>query len=151
MSNKCCIILHNLNKGLQCTWLLTKSNLELWWIKNISWDKHRCASFCMRSSIFVYLITQNEWKWMYVLSCIIVARESLPIFYIFKRKQFWQNFIEKCETGTIMTMQPKAWMTTILFEKWISHFIAFIQVCKGNLTTTNHHLLILDDQFTSYY
>jgi len=35
-------------------------------------------------------------------------------------------------------------MTTILFEKWISHFITFIQLHGGNLNTTNHPLLVLD-------
>jgi hypothetical protein len=35
-------------------------------------------------------------------------------------------------------------MTTILFEKWISHFITSIQVHGGNLNIINHHLLVLD-------
>jgi hypothetical protein len=43
-----------------------------------------------------------------------------------------------------MAMQPKAWMTAIFFEKWISHFITFIQACKYNLNTSKYHLLVLD-------
>jgi len=35
-------------------------------------------------------------------------------------------------------------MTTIIFEKWISHFITSIQVHGGNLNIINHHLLVLD-------
>jgi hypothetical protein len=32
------------------------------------------------------------------------------------------------------------------FEKWISHFITFIQAHEYNLNTTNYHLLVLDGQ-----
>jgi hypothetical protein len=35
-------------------------------------------------------------------------------------------------------------MMTILFDKWISHIIPFVQTHKGNLFTMNHHLLILN-------
>jgi hypothetical protein len=42
-----------------------------------------------------------------------------------------------------MVMQLKAWMT--LFNKWISHFIVYIQNFGGNLCLTNHNLFILDD------
>jgi hypothetical protein len=45
-----------------------------------------------------------------------------------------------------MAMQLKVWMTAIFFEKWISHFITFIQACKDNLNTTNYHLLVLNGQ-----
>jgi hypothetical protein len=43
-----------------------------------------------------------------------------------------------------MAMQPKAWMTSILFDKWISHFIVLIQAHQSNLCTFNQHLHILD-------
>jgi hypothetical protein len=43
-----------------------------------------------------------------------------------------------------MAMQPKAWMTSILFDKWISHFIVLVQPHQGNLCTFNRHLHILD-------
>jgi hypothetical protein len=42
-----------------------------------------------------------------------------------------------------MAMQTKVWMTTVLFDEWIFHFIAFIQNFKGNISPTNHHLFIL--------
>ncbi len=49
-------------------------------------------------------------------------------------------------------MQPKVWMTAIFFEKWISHFITFIQARKNNLNTTNYHLFSFRwPQFTCYY
>jgi hypothetical protein len=35
-------------------------------------------------------------------------------------------------------------MITILFNKWIFHFIASIKNYGGNLSPTNHHLLILN-------
>jgi hypothetical protein len=35
-------------------------------------------------------------------------------------------------------------MTTILFHKWILHFIPFVQNFGGNLCQTNHRLFILD-------
>jgi hypothetical protein len=43
-----------------------------------------------------------------------------------------------------MAMQPKAWMTSNLFDKWISHFIVLIQAHRSNLCTFNWHLHILD-------
>jgi hypothetical protein len=43
-----------------------------------------------------------------------------------------------------MVMQLKAWIISILFDKWISHFIAFVQNFEGDLCLTNHHLLILN-------
>jgi len=33
---------------------------------------------------------------------------------------------------------------TILFNKWISHFIIFVQACESNVFTTNHHLLVVN-------
>lgn len=43
-----------------------------------------------------------------------------------------------------MAMQPKAWMTSILFDKWISHFIVLIQAHRSNLCRINRHLHILN-------
>ncbi len=42
--------------------------------------------------------------------------EFLPNFCIFKSKQFIKNFIAKCEFGTTIVMQSKAWETSILFD-----------------------------------
>jgi hypothetical protein len=41
-----------------------------------------------------------------------------------------------------MAMQLKAWMTTIISEKWISHFITFIQAHGRNIYENNRHLFI---------
>jgi hypothetical protein len=35
-------------------------------------------------------------------------------------------------------------MTTILFDKWVLHFITYVQAHYGNICTTNLHLLVLD-------
>lgn len=43
-----------------------------------------------------------------------------------------------------MAMQLKAWMTTIIFDKWISDFITFIQAHGQNLYENNNHLLLLN-------
>ena len=42
-----------------------------------------------------------------------------------------------------MAMQPNAWMTKWLFERWISHFIKCMRKGLG-LDQTNWHLLILN-------
>jgi hypothetical protein len=49
----------------------------------------------------------------------------------------------KCEAGATMAMQRKAWMTSTLFNKWISHFIMAVKRGEG-ISETHHHLLILD-------
>jgi hypothetical protein len=56
--------------------------------------------------------------------CEIVnaSGEYIPYFYIFKGKRMKKNYIERCEDGTSMAMQAKAWMTGFLFSSWISHF-----------------------------
>ncbi len=41
-----------------------------------------------------------------------------------------------------MVMQLKVWIMTILFDKWISHFITYFQAYKDNFFTMNFHLLI---------
>jgi hypothetical protein len=91
----------------------------------------------------MHSITPNEKEWLYVLFYINATKKCLLIFYIFKGKQLTQNIISICEFY-YNVMQPKAWMMTILFNKWISHFITFVQACESNLFTTNHHLLILN-------
>jgi hypothetical protein len=53
------------------------------------------------------------------------------------------KFHYQYELGATMVMQLKAWMT--LFDKWIFHFIVFIQNFGSNLSLTNHNLFILDD------
>jgi hypothetical protein len=41
-----------------------------------------------------------------------------------------------------MVMQPKVWIMTILFDKWISHFTTYVQARKDNFFTINCHFLI---------
>ncbi len=80
-----------------------------------------------------------------MLSYINVGSVALLNFYIFKGKHFTHNFITKCESSVTMVMQFKTWIITILFDKWISHFIAFVQNFESDLCLTNHHLFILND------
>jgi len=42
-----------------------------------------------------------------------------------------------------MTMQPKAWMTHILFKEWMKHFITNASK-EYKVFPTSRHLLILD-------
>jgi hypothetical protein len=82
----------------------------------------------------VHSIFPNEQKWLLMLSYINAHGESIPNFYIFKGKQFFLNYIEWCENGFTMAMQPCAWMITCLFSTWIFHFITTMQACKGNMS-----------------
>jgi hypothetical protein len=34
----------------------------------------------------------------------------------FSREEIWQNYIQRCEAGATMAMQPRAWMTSYLFD-----------------------------------
>lgn len=92
----------------------------------------------------MHSIVLEEHKWLFVLSCINVIGIMFPNFYIFKGKRFKCNFITKFEFSTTTAMQPKTQVTSILFDKWISHFIIFIQNSRGSLCPTNRHLPILD-------
>ena len=42
-----------------------------------------------------------------------------------------------------MGMQKNAWMTGHLFEKWLDHFIEYLQK-RGDISPSNRHLSILD-------
>jgi hypothetical protein len=68
-----------------------------------------------------------------ILVCINTAGIVIPSFYIFREKIFGQNYIQHCEVGATMTMQPCAWMTSYLFSAWISHFIEFVSKVGGIL------------------
>lgn len=48
------------------------------------------------------------------------------------------------EIGACMAIQLKEWMTSFLFSKWLSHFIACVQSKCGNMSRANQHLLIMD-------
>jgi hypothetical protein len=91
----------------------------------------------------VQSIVPNQWEWLSVLVCINAAGLSIPSFYIFRGKRFRQNYIENCEVGATMAMQPRAWMTSYLFSAWISHFIESVRRV-GSISPERRHLLILD-------
>lgn len=84
---------------------------------------------------------------MSILVCINAVGHSIPSFYIFRGKRFGQNYVEKCEQGAAMGMQQKAWMTSYLFSRWISHFVKNVQDL-GGISNERRHLLILDGHST---
>ena len=97
----------------------------------------RKGSRCVQS------LVPDQREWLSVLVCINAAGLAIPSFYVFKGIRFRQNYIERCEPGATMAMQPRAWMTTYLFSAWISHFIESVR-CMGAVSTDQRHLLILD-------
>jgi hypothetical protein len=64
----------------------------------------------------VHSIVPNQREWLSVLLCINASGKAIPTFYIFRGKRFWHNYIEHCEAGATMAMQPRAWMTSYLFN-----------------------------------
>jgi hypothetical protein len=99
--------------------------------------------FAHRGAKNVHSVIPNECECMSVLSCINVVGEKVPNFYIFKGMRMRRNFLELANNGDTMAMQPQAWMTTYLFDAWISHFIRALQN-RGGILPSNRHLLILD-------
>ena len=87
----------------------------------------------------VHSIVPDQREWLSVLVCINAAGSSLPSFYISKGA----NYIQRCESGATMAMQPRAWMTSYLFSAWISHFISSISRISA-ISLDHRHLLILD-------
>ena len=79
---------------------------------------------------------------MSMLSCINANGEEVPNFYIFKGKRMQYNFLELANPNDTMDMQPQAWMTTFLFNAWISHFIAALNK-RGDVLPTNRYFLVL--------
>jgi hypothetical protein len=99
--------------------------------------------WALRGSRTVHSLIHNEREWVTVLSCINASGQSIPGFYIFRGKRVMMNYIQNCENGATMAMQPEGWMTAILFSHWISHFIQSLQQ-RGGISLTNRHLLIVD-------
>jgi hypothetical protein len=85
----------------------------------------------------------NQREWLSVLVYVNASGEAIPAIYIFQGKSFRQNYIEHCEAGTTMAMQPRAWMTSYLFSAWISHFLESMRRL-GGISLERRHLLILD-------
>jgi hypothetical protein len=90
-----------------------------------------------------HTITPDEREWLSVLACINAAGDTIPNFYIFKEKRMRHNYIEKCEVGATMAMQKKAWMTSFIFSRWVSHFLTAVNK-RGGISSTHRHLLIMD-------
>lgn len=91
----------------------------------------------------VHSLVPDQREWLSVLVCINASGVSIPSFYVFKGTRFRQNYIERCEPGATMAMQPRAWMTTYLFSAWLSHFIESVH-SMGGISVERRHLMILD-------
>ena len=96
-----------------------------------------------RGARHVHSIVPDQREWLSVLVCINAGGLAIPSFYVFRGTRFRQNYIERCEPGATMAMQPRAWMTTYLFSAWLSHFIESVQR-HGGISQERRHLLILD-------
>jgi hypothetical protein len=96
-----------------------------------------------KGSQTVHSLMPNEREWVTILSCINASGYSIPGFYIFRGKRMMENYIEHCEDGASMAMQPEGWMTALLFSQWISHFIKALE-SRGGVSPTTRHLLIVD-------
>jgi hypothetical protein len=96
-----------------------------------------------KGSQTVHSLMPNKREWITVLSCINTSGSSIPGFSIFRGKRVMENYIEHCEDGASMAMQPEGWMTTLLFSQWISHFINALG-SRGGVSPTNRYLLIVD-------
>ena len=75
----------------------------------------------------MHYLMPNENEWIIIFSYINASSKSIPSFHIFKGKKVMMNFIQHCENGATMAMQPEGWMTATLFSHWISYFIQSLQ------------------------
>jgi hypothetical protein len=91
----------------------------------------------------VHYIVPNQREWLFVLACVNESGEAILAFYIFQEKRFCKNYIEHCEAGATMAMQPHAWMTSYLFSAWISHFLESVRKL-GGISPEHCHRFILD-------
>ena len=91
----------------------------------------------------MHTVIPNEREWLSVLICVNAAGGKVPNFYIFKGKRMRQNFVTLADAGNTMAMQPHTWMTSYLFDAWISHFITALG-SKGGISHSNRYLLIFD-------
>ena len=96
-----------------------------------------------RGNRAIHSIEHDQREHLSVLLCINAVGRCIPNFYILKRTYFLEDYIARCEAGTMMGMQSNAWMTKWLFKSWISHFIQCLTKGTG-IDMSNRHLLILD-------
>jgi hypothetical protein len=82
-------------------------------------------------------------EWLSILVCINAVGVAIPSFYIFRGKRLGQNYIQHCEPGATMAMQPRAWMTSYFFSAWMSRFIDLVRA-SSPISPDHWHLLILD-------
>lgn len=83
-----------------------------------------CVIIAKSGAKRIHSIVLDQRKWLSVLVCINAASSSIPSFYIFKGKRFGPNYIQQCESGATMVMQPRAWMTSYLVMNVILCLVA---------------------------
>ena len=71
-------------------------------------------------------LAPNEQEHLTTLTCTNATGYYIPNFYIFKDKRIRDNYIVHYKNGAAMAMQSEAWMTQLLFNSWISHFITVL-------------------------
>jgi hypothetical protein len=92
----------------------------------------------------MHSIISKKQDWLSVLVCVNAAGYHIPSFYIFRDKNFQQDYIKHCEDNAFMGMQAKAWMTEPLFKAWIGHFVKNIHECGLEISLLYRHLFVLD-------
>ena len=90
----------------------------------------------------VHSVVPDQQEWLSVLVCVNVTGAAIPSFYIFREKNFGQNYIQRCKLGATMAMQPKVWMTSYFFGAWMSYFIQLVQN-SSSILLEHQHLFIL--------
>lgn len=61
-----------------------------------------------RGGCNVRIVMPGGREWLSVRSCVNVRSNTIPSFYMFKCRSFRRNFMSRCEKGTCMAMQNKA-------------------------------------------
>jgi hypothetical protein len=64
-----------------------------------------------RGPQIVHYLMPNEREWITILSCIDASGSN-----IFRGKRVMENYVEHCEDGASMAMQPEGWMIAFLFS-----------------------------------
>ena len=73
----------------------------------------------------------------------LYCRASMPPVLAILIFIYLRNFIIRCEEGACMAMQKKTWMTGILFNEWINHFLHHVGQMY-DISNENRHFLIVD-------
>jgi len=79
-------------------------------------EVHATLVFAQCGNITVHATLPIYREHLTIISCMNLAGESIPIFYIFKGKQKHRDYVVSYEPAVAMAMQQNGWMTTFLFN-----------------------------------